>query len=131
MKKIKSILVLFAFLLVFGCGISFGQVIDLSGTWVGETEVPDMVEPDGLTLVIEKVDGEYHGTISDSMGMLEDAECMDLELEENELTFNFEVFTGAEYMTVYVTLTVEGDEMSGYWETADGDSAAIDLKRKE
>ena len=131
MNTIKSILVLFVFLLAVSIGVFFGGAIDLSGTWVGETEVPDMVEPDGLTLIIEEVDGKYHGTISDTMGMLEDVECMDLELKENELTFNFEVFTGAEYMTVYVTLTVEGDEMGGYWETADGSSAAVDLKRQE
>lgn len=131
MKKTESILVLFAFLLIFGGGISYGQEMDLSGTWVGETEVPDMVEPDGLTLVLEKVDGKYQGTISDSMGMLVDVECKEFELEENELTFNFEVFTGAEYMVVFVTLTVEGDKMNGYWETADGSSAAIDLERQK
>lgn len=131
MKKTESILVLFAFLLAFGSGISYGQEMDLSSTWVGETEVPDMAEPDVLTLVIEEVDGKYHGTISDSMGMLADAECKELELEENELAFNFEVFTGAEYMIVYVTLTVEGDNMSGYWETADGSSGAVDLERQK
>lgn len=131
MKKTESILVLFAFLLAFGSGISYGQEMDLSSTWVGETEVPDMAEPDVLTLVIEEVDGKYHGTISDSMGMLADAECKELELEENELAFNFEVFTGAEYMIVYATLTVEGDNMSGYWETADGSSGAIDLERQK
>lgn len=131
MKKTESILVLFVFLLAFGSGISFGLATDLSGTWVGETEVPDMGEPDILTLVIEEVDGKYQGKISDSMGMLEDADCMELELEENELTFNFEVFTGAEYMIVYTTLTVEGDNMKGYWETADGSSGSVDLDRKK
>lgn len=129
MKKTKSVLVLFAFLLTLVCGISFGQEVDITGTWVGETEVPDMPEPDKITLVMEKVDREYKGTVSDSMEMLLDTECEEIKLEGNELTFNFLVFTGEEYMRVYMILTVEGDMIKGYWESEDGSSASIELKK--
>jgi len=131
MKKATSFMALLAFLVAFSSGISFSQEVDITGTWKGETEVPDAPEPDKLTLVIEKTEGKYTGTITDSMGMLQDAKCEDIELKDNTLTLNFYVFTGEEYLRVYTTLTVEGNKMSGYWETEDGNSAAIELDRSK
>ena len=131
MKKATSFMALLAFLLAFSSGISFSQQVDITGTWKGETEVPDAPEPDKLTLIIEKTEGKYTGTITDSQGMLQDAKCEDIELKDNTLTLNFLVFTGEEYVRVYTTLTVEGDKMSGYWESEDGNSAAVELERSK
>ena len=131
MKKTASALTLFAFLLVLSCGMSFSQQADLSGTWVGSTEVPDMDELDKLTLVLKKEEGKYSGTITDSMGMLQNAEIEDVEFKDNTLTFNFQVDTGEEYMTVHTSLTVKGDKLIGYWESADGSSASIEMERKK
>ena len=131
MKRTVSILSLLAFLLVLSYGISFCQEVDLSGTWEGTTEVPDAMEPDQITLILEKIDGEYSGTISDSLGFAEEAELEDIEFKDNTLTFSFTIFDGFEYSTVYTTLTVEGDKMSGSWETEDGNSAPIELERKD
>ena len=131
MKKATSFIALLAFLLAFSSGISFSQQVDITGTWKGETEVPDAAEPDKLTLVIKKTEGKYTATITDSMGMLQDAKCEDIELKDNTLTFNFIAFTGEEYLRVYATLTVEGDKMSGSWETEDGSSGAIELERSK
>jgi len=131
MKRITSILSLFAFLLILSYGISFCQEVDLSGTWEGTTEVPEEAELDQITLVLEKINGEYSGTFTDSLGFAEDAELEDIEFKDNTLTFNFTIFNGFEYMTVYATLTVEGDKMSGHWETEDGNSSTIELERKD
>lgn len=131
MKKATSFVALLAFLLAFSSGISFSQQVDITGTWKGETEVPDATEPDKLTLVIEKIEGKYAGTITDSMGMLQDEKCQDIELKDNTLTLNFNVFTGEEYLKVHVTLTVDGDKMSGSWETEGGESGAIKLERSK
>lgn len=131
MKKTTSILALLAFLLTLTYGISFCEEVDLSGTWVGTTEVPDTPEPDKLTLVLEKMDGEYSGTISDSLGFAEDAECEDIEFKENTLSFNFTIYDGSEYMQAYATLKVDGDKMSGYWELEDGTSSSVELERKK
>jgi hypothetical protein len=130
MKKTASILSLIAFLLILSCGISLSQQVDLSGTWEGTTEVPDAMEPDKITLVIEKIDGEYSGTFSDSMGFAEEAELKDIEYKENSLTFNFTIYNGFEYMQVYTTLTVDGNKMTGSWETEDGSSGQVELVRK-
>jgi len=118
-----------AFLVAFSSGISFSQQVDITGTWKGETEVPDAAEPDKLTLVIKKTEGKYTGTITDSMGMLQNEKCQDIELKDNTLTLNFNAFTGEEYLKINVTLTVDGDKMSGHWETEEGESGAVQLER--
>ena len=131
MKKTASALTLFVFLLALSGGMSFSQQVDLSGTWVGPTEVPDAPEPDMLTLVLKKEEGTYSGTITDSMGMLQNTEIEDVEFKDNTLTFTFQVDTGGEYLSVTTSLTLKGDKMSGYWETDDGTSATVELERKK
>ncbi len=130
MKKITLFFTLAVFVLVAASGLMFGQSVDLSGTWVGETEVPDEIEPDEMTLVITKENEEYSAKISDSMGMLNNTECEDIEFKENELTFNCEVDTGEEFLTVYITLKVEGDTMTGFWESDDGSTGSVELTKK-
>jgi hypothetical protein len=131
MKKTASALTLFVFLLVLSCGMSFSQQADLSGTWVGSTEVPDAVELDKLTMVLKKEEGKYSGTITDSMGMLQNTEIEGVEFKDNTFIFTCPVNTGGEYITVYMSLTVKGDTMSGYWETDDGNSATVEMERKK
>jgi hypothetical protein len=131
MKKTASILSLIAFLLILSCGISLSQQVDLSGTWKGTTEVPDAMELDQITLVLTKIDGEYSGTFTDSMGFAEEAELKDIELKENSLTFNFTIYNGFEYMQIYTTLTVDGNKMTGSWESEDGSSGQVELVRKD
>ena len=129
MKKSSLYLALFAFLLCFCSASSFGQDVDLTGTWEGSTVVPEQGEDD-MTLVIKKEEGEYVGTITDTLGMLQDTECEDIEFEDGTLTFNFSISEGMEVFTVWITLEVEGDTMKGYWETGDGDQGDIELKKQ-
>ncbi len=131
MKRITSILSLLALLLILSYGISFCQEVDLSGTWEGTTEVPDVPEPDQITLVLEKIDGEYSGTFTDSLGFAEEAELEDIEFKDNTLTFSFTIFNGFEYMPLYATLTVEGNKMNGNWESEDGSSGPVELEKKD
>ena len=130
MKKTTSTFALIIFILTMSCGISFCNDIDLSGTWVGETEVPDQ-GTDELTLVLEKKEGEYTSTISDSLGMLDETESEDIEFKDNNLSFNFSIYDGYSTMKVYITLTVEGDTMTGYWETEDGGTGSIKLEKEK
>jgi len=129
MKRTVSILTLFILLLTFTYGVSLCQKIDLSGTWEGSTDVPDIPEPVKMTLVLEKTDEGYSGTINDSIGMIQNAEIEDFEFEDNDVTFNFTFYDGSNYITVYIALTVEGNKMNGHWETEDGSSAPIELEK--
>jgi hypothetical protein len=128
MKKTLSSFALFACFLSLCLVLSYGSDVDLTGTWKGTTVVPDQGE-DELTLVIEKEDGEYTGTISDSLGMMTDTECEDVEFKEGTLTFNFTIYQGYDSFTVWINLDVEGDKMTGYWETGDGDQGEINMEK--
>ena len=131
MKRTASLLAMLAFLLTLSYGISFCQEVDLSGTWEGTTEVLDSPEPDQIILVLEKTDGEYSGTFTDSLGFAEDAELEDIEFKDNTLTFSFTIFDGFEYAMIYTTLTVEGNKMIGNWESEDGSSGPVELEKKD
>jgi hypothetical protein len=129
MKKSSFYLAQFIFLIAFCSVISFSQEVDLTGTWEGSTVVPDQGE-DEITLVVKKEQGEYAATITDSLGMLMDTECEDIEFKDGTLTFNFSIGQEMETMTVWIKLEVEGDTMKGYWETGDGGQGNIELKKQ-
>ncbi|MGD8537005.1 MAG: hypothetical protein PVF66_14250 [Candidatus Aminicenantes bacterium] len=131
MKKSAMILSLSAFMLVLFAGAVWSQQVNLSGTWVGETSVPDELEPDKVTLILEKTNGEYNGKVTDAFGFAMEAQLEDIKFEDNKLTSHFLIFTGEEYMKIYFSLTVEGDTMKGYWESEAGDSAPIELHRQK
>jgi len=127
MKKHVSLFTLAAMMMVI-CGLSL-YAADLSGTWVGTTEVPDMGE-DEVTLVLKKTESGYEGTFTDSAGLADNAELKDFVLDGNKMTFNFEIYNGMEYMTVNCSLEVKDDTMTGFWETDDGGSGSIEMKKK-
>ena len=131
MKKTASILSLVAFSIFLFNGAVFSQEVNLTGKWIGETMVPDETEPDQVTLVLEKTNGEYIGKVTDAFGYAMDSELDDIKFENNELTANFLIFDGTQYSRVYFTLTVEGDTMKGFWESEGGDSATIELHRQK
>lgn len=114
--------------------MSFGFLsaqVDITGTWKGETEVPDFIESDQVTLVIKKVEGGFEGTITDSAGMAREAECRDIKLDGNQLTMNFIIINpDGEYIQVFGTMTVEGTTMKGYWESEDGNMNSITLEKQ-
>jgi hypothetical protein len=130
MRKFTSIATFVVFILALSYGVAFCLADDISGTWVGETEIPDQ-GTDELTLVLEKAGDSYTATLSDSFGMLIDAEAEDLEYKDNVLTFNFSIYDGYSSMTVYITLEVDGNTMTGQWETEDGNMGEINMEKKE
>jgi hypothetical protein len=105
--------------------------VNIVGTWVGETEIPDFEDPDKITMVIKEADGKFTGTATDTFGMMQDAECENIELEGTKLTMNLEIVNpDGEYIRVWATLTVEGDTMKGYWQSEDDNMNSIELKRQ-
>jgi len=129
MRKKASALTLLMFALAMTSGLVFSYEVDISGTWFGETEVPEQ-GTDEMTLVIEKTDGDYTATISDSFGLLMDTECEDLEYKNDTLSFNISIFDGSSDMTVHITLKVEEDTMTGHWETEDGNTGEITMEKQ-
>lgn len=105
------------------------QEVDLSGTWEGTAEVPDAQDLDRITLVLERTDGTYTGTITDTVGYAKESELEDVEFKENKLSFNFSIFNGTEYQLISATLTVEGNRMTGSWQNDEGNSGLIVLEK--
>lgn len=130
MRKSISFLAFFVFILALSSGIPFCQEGDISGTWVGSTEIPDQGTNE-LTMIIERAGDSYTVALSDSFGMVVDTECEEVEYEDNVLTFNFTIDDGYSTMTIYITLEVEGNNMTGEWETDEGDTGEITMVKKE
>ncbi len=130
MKKVVYLAVLAMFLLAAPSVIQ-AQDVDITGAWIGETYVPDAAEPDKLTLVFGKKDGKWTGTFSDTMGYASEAECQDIKIDGHTVTLYFEINDGYDVQTIYVTLQVEEDSMTGAWENEAGEGAEIKLSKKK
>ena len=129
MKKSTAFLTLFFILTVFCSLIAFSQESSLIGTWVGATFIPDMGE-DEVKLVFTKNEGGLAATMSDTFGMLADTPCEEIAFKENTLTFKFTISQNMETMTIWMTLEKEGNQMKGYWETADGGQGDIEFTKQ-
>lgn len=108
---------------------SFAQeAADLSGTWIGKTEVPN-TGMDEVTLVLKKAEKSYSGTISDNQGVLKaDTEIRDVMMDGEKLSF---VFPLADGTLLLMKLVVTGDNMTGQWEHPAGSTGAIEFVKKK
>ena len=128
MKKTLSCLTVFVFLVAFSSVVVFGQEADLIGTWEGSTIIPD-VGKNMVTMVVTKEGGELSITISDSIGMLTDIECEDIEFKDGTLTFHFVLVEEFETQTIRITLELGDDTLNGYWENEEGERGEIELEK--
>lgn len=128
MKKL-----IFLFFLTIGLALSlgtlFGQETDLTGTWEGSTYVPDSGD-DQVTLVLQKEGEVYSGTLTDSMGLANESLLENANYVDGTLTADFTIFNGSEYMKIKLTLRLSGDLLVGSWESEDGNTGTLELKRK-
>lgn len=129
MKKATAFVSLFVFLVAVCVSFAASQEVDLKGTWLGSTIIPDQGE-DEVTLVIKEEEGELVATMSDSMGMLSEIECEDVEFENGTLTFNFTLTEDLETQTIWITLDLEGETLKGYWENEGGEQGDIELTKQ-
>jgi len=101
---------------------------DITGTWVGKTEVPDAGTVD-LELVIKKEKDVYSGTILDNMNIIApETEIKVVELKDDNLTLTFPLADGAQ---VTFRLKVAGDKMTGQWEHPQGATGVLEFTRKK
>ena len=130
MKKTAILLALLAFGLVAQAAMS-GQtpkLVDLAGTWIGKTDVPNQGTVE-VTMVIRKIDNGYAGTIMDSLGIIApDTEMKNIELKGDELTLNFPLADGT---TILCRLKVAGDKITGQWGHPEGDVGDLEFARKK
>jgi hypothetical protein len=130
MKNFIIILVL-AIAAVFVAGLLFAQEVDLSGTWTGETVVPDALDKDQVTLVLQKEEATYSGTVTDSMGMAAESPLENVEFKDGTLTAEFIIFNGTENVRIYFNLKMTGDRLVGHWSDGMNSEGPLDLGRKK
>ena len=128
--KTKLVLALATIILVFTAAPLLCQSQDLSGTWVGETVVPNMLDKDQVTLVLKKDAGSYSGTVTDSMEMAQDSPLENVKFENETLTAEFMVFNGSENVRIWMTLKVTGEKLIGNWQDGGDGSGPLELIRK-
>jgi hypothetical protein len=129
--KFATRMLLLGMLVMLAIPVLPGQDRDLSGTWVGSTEVPNREEKDNLTLVLKKEGATYTGTITDTMGMLNAAVLEKVKFEKDTISFEFLALVGNEQIRIKSTLKVSEDKMVGSWESEQGDTGALDFVRKK
>jgi hypothetical protein len=101
---------------------------DLTGTWVGNTDVPD-VGTIQVTLVLTKADGGYAGVVSDSASMIApDTKVQDLKIDGDTLTCWFSLGDGS---SVSMSLKIAGDTMTGGWQHSGGGTGSLSMERKK
>jgi aminopeptidase N len=108
--------------------LAYAAAPDITGTWIGKTEVPN-VGVDELTLVIKKTETGFRGAFSDTLAQVnKDAEITAVKLEGDELTFGFALVDGT---AMTARLKVEADKMTGQWEHPEGSGGAMTFERKK
>jgi hypothetical protein len=117
--------------LVIGAAPLHSQARDLSGTWVGETVIPNSFDKDQVTLVLEKAGASYSGTITDSMGMASQSALENVKFENDTLTAEFMVFNGGENIRIWMTLKVSGEKLVGSWQDGGDGSGPLELVRQK
>jgi len=101
---------------------------DLTGTWLGTTEIPDR-GTDRVTLVLRKDANGFSGTIGDSMELIaKDTAIADVNVDGNVLTFAFPLADG---VRVVVKLEFEGDRGTGSWATSEGNMGTLSFEKQK
>jgi hypothetical protein len=128
MAKARLVLSLIMFFGILAWAGPMLQAPNLSGTWIGKTEVPN-VGTDEVTLVLKKVEKSYSGTITDNQSVINaNTEIKDVTIDGERLSFTFNLADGN---LITIKLTVAGDKMTGQWEHPEGSTGTIELIRKK
>jgi hypothetical protein len=84
--------------------------------------------PYEMTMVLKKVDSDYEGTVSDTMGYIaEDTPIQELHIEGNQLSCWFEMTDDS---VCYLNLTEEDGIMTGEAERSGGVVSCVFVREK-
>ena len=111
MDNLKTGLGFLAVLGLVALAAHSAPVIDWAGTWTGSIDTGDM-GVDTLTLVLNKADKTYTGTIEDTLGLIEkNTAVTDVKLNGAEIQFSFKAVGGS--MDFMIRLSADGGKISG------------------
>ena len=129
MTRFRFVMMLVLLCAAAGAGVA-ARAADLSGTWIGVTQVPDVGE-DRLKLEL-KADGDsYTGLMTDAAGIVVANPITKVKVEGALLTFDILVNNGSAEFPVHVSFKADGDTLVGSWTTDEGMSAPMTLTRQK
>ena len=129
MTRRRFVLVLVMLCVAAGVGTA-ARAADLSGTWVGVTQVPDVGE-DRLKLELRADGDSYTGLMTDAAGIVVANPITKVKVEGALLTFDIVVNNGSAEFPVHVSFKADGDTLTGSWTTDEGMSAPMTLTRQK
>ena len=108
-----------------------GQATDISGKWAGETVFMGSRDPDRITLVLEKKGDSYSGSISDSLGMIQNAPIENVIFVNDNLRFKFTATVAGRDVKMRAALNFFMERLVGAWSTDEGSHAygVLELER--
>jgi aminopeptidase N len=128
MKRNISLGTIFVLLAALAGLLAYAAAPDITGTWIGRTDVPN-AGLDDLTLVIKKTPTGFTGTFSDTLAQVDkDAAITAVKLEGDDLTFNFVLADGT---AMIAKLKVDGDKLAGTWGHPEGAAGTMTFERKK
>lgn len=101
--------------------------VDPKGEWSYTTETPQGTG--NGTVTISGNDGNYQGTLTSSFSD-EENELSDIEVNGNDMSFNFSINTGGGAVSVNVVVTIEGDTFEGTMTAGQYGSFPIEGQRR-
>ena len=131
MKRIIGPLTAVGLLLVFTLTFSFGEndSVPLTGTWIGEMELPGSPHPVHLTMVILRNSDDVSLKISDALGMIQNVASGRIQIARDSLEFPYMLPDGGgEYEWIRIELRRQGKSLVGQWEDEDGNLASVKFK---
>jgi len=102
---------------------------DLTGTWSGHTQMSR--GKDLFTLVLARTGESYSGTMTDAMGLLNQVSIQDVKYSDGTLRFSFKASLPSRDLQLEATLKLENGRLVGLWTAESGDTASLDLERKD
>ncbi len=111
------------------------KIADLTGTWAGQTDMPDTTDKVDVALVLKKAGKDYSGAIS--LARAKNAALQDFSWEDED-TFQFYFTMPGDGNSVKVKVKLDiisdeilGNKLMGSWFLEDGTYGALDLQRNK
>jgi energy-converting hydrogenase Eha subunit B len=131
MKKALWIILVLTVALLALIGGAFAQdKPGIVGTWAGHTFIGDGVRAE-IILVVDKGAGGLTAKIMSETEMFPELICRNVAFAGNRLTCDLDFPDAMGTVLISVSLTLEGDALTGYWANPDGDSDVIELARRK
>ena len=99
--------------LMISIGLMAQKPEDLTGIWVGSATLDVEAEPNELTLVLEMIDGNLTGKITDQYGTMNDKQIEKISLEEAIFSFSVSLEVPSGTFTLEFKMNVSGETMKG------------------